>query len=538
MNHPRMLAVAVLSVILLGLMAIAQPTLQVEYPANTSSSDSSNRLIRLGPDDDLQDALNKAVSGDVIELQAGAIYQGPFVLRKHGGPGWVTITSSTNAQHPLPPAGVRVTPEHAAAMAALVAATGSVISTDPAAARYHFIGVEIRPESRNRMPDYIAGIRRTITNLVELSASNNSVQTMPHHIVFERSYLHGDPVQGTRRGIVMNGAHLAVIDSHLADFKSTEDSQAVAGWEGTGPFLIHNNYLEAAGENLMFGGADPHVADRTPSDITITGNHFSKPLSWQEGHVLHDGSDWSVKNLLELKNARRVVIDGNLFEHNWPDSQNGFAILFTVRNQDGKSPWSLVEDVTFSNNILRRVAAGINILGYDDNYASGRTQNVRIHNNLFYEIGDDWGSGLLLQLLDSPADIEFTHNTAMQSAAILSMEGDPVPGMDISWNVFMENSAGISGTNTGPGQHSIDTYMKAPVTIEGNVLIGAGAAAYPSGVTRVTEFDSLPFIDPPSGDYRLQDLRGGTFDGFEEIPGVNFGQLCAALSNTDRPLFC
>ena len=29
------------------------------------------------------------------------------------------------------------------------------------------------------------------------------------------------------------------------------------GWNGPGPFLIENNYLEAAGENIMFGGNDP-----------------------------------------------------------------------------------------------------------------------------------------------------------------------------------------------------------------------------------------------------------------------------------------
>ena len=54
------------------------------------------------------------------------------------------------------------------------------------------------------------------------------------------------------------GQYLAVVDSHLADFKEEgADSQAIAGWSGPGPFKIANNYLEAAGENVMFGGADP-----------------------------------------------------------------------------------------------------------------------------------------------------------------------------------------------------------------------------------------------------------------------------------------
>ena len=42
-----------------------------------------------------------------------------------------------------------------------------------------------------------------------------------------------------------------------------------------------------------------------------------------------------VKNLLELKNARRVTIDGNLFEYSWSSGQAGYAIVFTPRNQEG-----------------------------------------------------------------------------------------------------------------------------------------------------------------------------------------------------------
>ena len=35
------------------------------------------------------------------------------------------------------------------------------------------------------------------------------------------------------------------------------------------------------------------------------------------------GTLWNVKNLLEFKNAQRVKVDGNVFEHMWPASQSG-----------------------------------------------------------------------------------------------------------------------------------------------------------------------------------------------------------------------
>lgn len=513
MSRPRAVLGITLSLFLLGLLATAQPRSSVELP---DAGAMARRTVVLGPAGDLQQALQDARSGDVIVLEAGAVYEGPFVLAPHAGPDWITIMSSPDALQPLPAAGTRVTPEDAPAMARLVAPSGAVISTAPGAARYRFVGVEIHPGQRGRMPGQVERTRRVLTTLVLLSAGDNSVQDMPHHIVFERSYLHGDAALGTRRGIVMNGAHLALLDSHLADFKSTEDSQAVVGWEGTGPFLLRNNYLEAAGENVMFGGADPQVHGRVPQDIDILGNHFSKPLTWQRGHASHDGSDWTIKNLLELKNARRVLIEGNLFEHNWPQAQNGFAILFTVRNQDGASPWSLVEDVRFTNNILRRVASGINVLGHDDNYPSGRTQGLEIHNNLFYEIGGLWGEGHLLQLLNSPADIVLTDNTAVLGAAILKMEGPAVSGMQIRDNLFVENGPGIVGTGTAPGLQSIETYLAAPRVIDGNVLIGSSSVRYPPGLTRVADLV----------------MASGT------PPGVRLAPLCAALSRTERPSWC
>ena len=130
--------------------------------------------------------------------------------------------------------------------------------------------------------------------------------------------------RGTRRGIAMNARHAAVINSYVCDFKDAgADSQSIAGWNGPGPFVIANNYLEAAGENVMFGGADPSIPELVPANIEIAGNHLFKPLRWRAAIRLMKASTGRVKNLLELKNAKTSVIDGNMFEHNWPDGQNG-----------------------------------------------------------------------------------------------------------------------------------------------------------------------------------------------------------------------
>ena len=73
-----------------------------------------------------------------------------------------------------------------------------------------------------------------------------------------------------------------MLNSFISDIKAVNaDSQAIAGYNGAGPFTIENNYLEAAGENVMFGGADPAVTNLVPSDIVLRRNHLFKPLEWR-----------------------------------------------------------------------------------------------------------------------------------------------------------------------------------------------------------------------------------------------------------------
>lgn len=113
-----------------------------------------------------------------------------------------------------------------------------------------------------------------------------------------------------------------------------------------------------------------------------------------------------MKNLFELKNAQRVIIDGNIFENNWGDAQVGYAILFTVRNQDGTVPWSVVRDVQLTNNIIRHSASAIQLLGTDYIHPSQQTERITVANNVFEDIdGAKWnGAGWFLTISDGLVD--------------------------------------------------------------------------------------------------------------------------------------
>jgi hypothetical protein len=311
--------------------------------------------------------------------------------------------------------------------------------------------------------------------------------------VFDRIYVHGDPTAGQKRGIALNSGLTQIINSYISDIKAVgQDSQAIAGWNGTGPYVIENNYLEAAGENLLFGGADPHVADLVPSDIVVRNNVMSKPLEWRD-------SKWQVKNAFELKNARRVLVEGNVFEHVWAAAQTGFAVLFTVRNQDGRAPWSVIEDVTFHYNVIRRAAGAINITGYDDNHPSRQTRRIRIAHNLMYDIGTGWGGrGHLLMIGHSPSDVVFEHNTASHTGNVIQAhgrrDGGPAPSEHFVFrdNVLKHNRYGVIGDSLGTGNATLAAYFPGAI-FERNVLAGGRASQYPAGnmFPSVEEFEAL-----------------------------------------------
>jgi hypothetical protein len=485
----------------------------------------SGRTIAVAASGDVQAALDRAQPGDTITLEAGAVFTGPFRLPSKSGDGWIVVRTSA-PDGTLPPPGTRVGPSNAAAMPKLVAASGSVLATAPGAHHYRFVGLEIRPR------DGVA-----LTNLVELGRGETSIERLPHDLIFERCYVHGDPAKGTRRGIALNSRSTAVIDSYLSDFKERgADSQAIAGWNGDGPFTIVNNYLEGAGENVLFGGADPAIPDLVPADIEIRRNHIAKPLRWKQGEPGYEGTPWSVKNLLELKNARRVVIEGNILEGNWAQAQNGFAILFTARNQDGRAPWSVVEDVTFANNVVRHAGAGISMLGRDNNFPSQQTRRILISNNLFEDIGGArWGGGgTLFQIINGTANVVIEHNTAFQTGNIITTEGAPNEGFVYRQNLTPHNEYGITGSGTGTGGATFDRFFPRAV-IEKNVMAGGSAAQYPRGNFFPRSLDAVGFVDRARGDYRLADAsryrRGG---GAGEAPGVDFDALRAATAAEDR----
>jgi hypothetical protein len=226
---------------------------------------------------------------------------------------------------------------------------------------YRFIGLEI-----TRTSDL-----RGNTTLISTSGTAD-------HIILDRSWLHGNTQDETSDGFAMSGGtYIAVVDSYFNDFHcishsgSCTDAHALSGGNTTtqdGPYKIQNNFLEASGEGIIFGGG---ASTMTPADIEIIGNHFFKPWQWMPGSPGFvggpDGRPFIVKNHLEFKNAVRVLIDSNLMENTWGGfSQTGYSILLSPKNQHTRSgnnvcPLCQVTDVTIRYSRLSHAGGGIQL---------------------------------------------------------------------------------------------------------------------------------------------------------------------------------
>jgi hypothetical protein len=215
------------------------------------------RTMRVNAGDDLQAALDRARHGDEIVVRAGATFTGPFTLPARAGRRWITIRSSRLRALPR---GRRVRAGDARRMPRLITPGGGlpVVMTAPRASGWRLAGLQLT----------VTDPEATVYDLVRLGdggSAQDSLAEVPRRIRLERSIVRGTPTGGIQRCVSLNSAATTIRDSRLTDCHDRGyDTQAIGGWNGPGPFRIENNLLEGAGENLLFGGADPAIGGLVP----------------------------------------------------------------------------------------------------------------------------------------------------------------------------------------------------------------------------------------------------------------------------------
>jgi hypothetical protein len=367
------------------------------------------------------------------------------------------------------------------------------------------------------------------------------------HIVLDRVWMHGTARDETKSGVHLSGVtYAAVVDSYFSDFHcvstsgSCTDAQAINGGTGShagGPYKIVNNFLEASTEAILMGGG---AATTTPADIEIRRNHFYKPMQWKKsvaGFIgAANGNPFTVKNHLELKNAQRVLVEGNLMENTWGGfSQAGFSILLTPKNQHmgttNVCPVCQVTDVTIRYNKMSHAGGGMQIangISGDGTNGDQALAGARysIHDVVIDDIRADYftGSGTLFQISNG-----WTTNV-LNSVSISHVTGFPDPKSHLlsignstanptMWGFTFTNNVVLAGAypvwSTGGGSGNC-AYSDIPSVVlqtcftsysfANNGILAAtsafSAARWPTGNYFVADPSTL-FVNYKGGDYHL-----------------------------------
>ena len=471
----------------------------------------------------LQYALTNCAAGDIIEVTAGGTYSGQFSWPDKGSTTWTYLRTSAYSSLPAPL--TRVGPSDEANMATLQDSTFGFLSFANSSGYLRCVGIRFRPTPGN-----------TVTNFISIGHSDTSLSTLSTHVIFDRCVMRGDATLGTRRTMDGSGRYIALIDCYVYDIKdSGSDSQAFWAYNGDGPYLLRNNYLEASCENIMFGGAQPpsQNASFIPQDIAIIDNYIFKPLAWQ-------GSAWQVKNLLELKLGIRVLIQYNKLENCWPQGQAGYSILLSPRDEASGAPFfpdAQVADVgIYFTNSINTVSA-MQISGADDgDVTPGRTsQRLNrpcIYNAMFlcrqtyntsggpYKIwtpsGCDYSAAI-----GGPKDLIISHCTTLLDRTTSTNMAFNVQSTNVDasrmrykynineWGLYGSYSVVAGSSNGAGGINGIGTdCTDGNFTWTSNVMIdfaqcGVSSSTNPSGNFIAPAYSDVGFVNYAGGNYRI-----------------------------------
>jgi hypothetical protein len=414
-------------------------------------------VIAVAPGDDLMAMINAAPPGAVLEIDpafVGAL--GDSSIKNS-----VTLRSKTP-----PPPDVRVTGD--------------------------MVGPTITGALAFKSPDiHCIGIRFEGIGMTAISAGDGTL--------VDRCVVTG-PADGghQQRGIMANAEDVTVQYCHIAGIYKTEDTQAVGCNNHTKRLTVRDCYLEASGENFMSGGDDPSSEHDVPEDILIEKCHFYKPPA---AHP--DGwkgkPDCAVKNLFELKNARRVVVRDCLFEYSWADAQIGFAVVMTVRNQNGSAPYSTIEDVLFENNTIKHCGGGFQILGRDYTHPSQIMRRVTIRNTTITDLSRAWkegsseAAGQAFAITGGPdaltiedCDLAIEPGSGLKAAIAFDQVQYPATNLVIRRCRMYEGDYGITGQANAPiGVAQLDAHAPGYVWEDVTIVKGTSGRkiAYPPDTT-------------------------------------------------------
>lgn len=345
------------------------------------------------------------------------------------------------------------------------------------------------------MPRFSAGVTltsQTPTSLIgiEVRHTDPSVDILVLNggkKVIDGCRILGDATNGAKRGIQGNATDVTVVRTYIGDVKlKGQDTQAFCAWDAPGPFLIDDCYMSAAGETVLFGGADATSTAHIPSDITISNSTLTKDPTWQT-------QGWQVKNVLEFKAARRAKVTNCDLSYSWSGfTQDGYLLVITVRNQDGSAPFTNIDQIDIEGCTFHDGAAWCQLLGEDYTNPSGLLTNLTIKGNKIYNL-DPWkyvangapGSDKMILVQaqgGGPQGVTFDSNTcsgANIGSVLYFASGDGTKAQNFTFtnNICPASTYGVMGAGTSPDLSLNANGLTWQTFVQGGVLSNNTVAA-------------------------------------------------------------
>ena len=532
---------------------------------NVAPQSQPTRIVNVSTIDELLTAYNNATGGEHIVIPAGTILEGEIILPARSFTDYVTIRSSAV----MPNIKERVSPDQPG----LVTFKGTYGNAIPltiknGATKIRLVGLKFEPKN---IPDTIGPSTYYLVQIGEAFTQSNTSQN-PSKIILEHCVVNPPDHVSVVHAILNDGYKVSLISNWLGNIQTLwgQDSQAVVSYDGRGAHVYNNNFLEAASENVMYGGVVPSIEGLTSSNIEIRRCYFSKRLSWRvyngDSHLVN------VKNLFETKNARRIYMEGSVLENHWDAYRSQlFALVFKSATSPGGTgefvPWAISEDIVLENNKISHIYGGVT--NAIDNYGLGafrglKPNNIILKNNLFDDLSYRWGSpgsegGARFVQPNNVEDLQFDHTTVIDrdrsaGTAIVFVSNNNFR-FKMTNSIFGLSGYGIigSGVSTGimalnPGTRGVMNgclrEANASWELSDNVMpfYGNDPSCYPAGSafrnSYPNDFDGIGFADLAGGNYELSSSsiykrtsEGGTDPG-ANITLLNRRTACSVSGST------
>lgn len=522
-------------------------------PATDLSDCSGNKTKFLQA---LSEANTASSAGHVrIVIPDGACLNGDITLAARSNNNYIQIYSAS-AHAGAFSTGTRVTTTQAASMPYFYAYADSINPVMSGAGRkyYDFRGVKFTQANS------AIGVFAYLW-LGDNSAETSYASASHHFIVMHCAFLQPSGGHAVNHALFSYASDVTVADSLFLGIRHTgSDSQAIAHHVGNRVAVV-NNLLEGSTENIIVGGTTPGIQDAVPESITFKRNYFHKPIEWFPGNTdfvngSYAGTEYSVKNIFELKSGREILVAGNYLLRSWSSGQH-WAVILRAGSDSGNAQ---TESIWFAYNKVESVSQWIETIGYE-NFPRG-LRRVLIEQNLVLDIdprhwwgpdADDRSGDADVFIAQGQTDVQFVHNSLVRH---------PSPNLDETGVLFnrpawtahkiqrfvWKNNAHYTVDTDGYYFWNADTAQTGTTGLSNSTTF-APAAVY-VGNLYASQTASPPM--PTSGNYfvllsdyaaQFDDYAGGVYSIDSSSPahngatdgtdsGVNFADVSNAVTGS------